>query len=82
MRGTRLTRTQHARPDGSSGSPRSASCLTRRPRVCSPCRRVTDPLPLPETVPAMKKIKVLATTAALTAPILLPTVAQAKATWT
>ena len=36
MRGTRLTRNQHARPDGSSGSPRSASCLTRRPRVCSP----------------------------------------------
>jgi hypothetical protein len=30
----------------------------------------------------MKKIKVLVTTAALTAPILLPTVAQAKATWT
>jgi len=45
-------------------------------------RRITDPLPLPETVPDMKKIKVLATTAALTAPILLPTVAQAKATWT
>ena len=34
-------------------------------------------------VPACsRRVKVLATTAALTAPILLPTVAQAKATWT
>jgi len=30
----------------------------------------------------MNKIKVLATTAALSLPILLPTVAQAKASWT
>ena len=55
------------------------------PRVCSPPaanRAVTDPLPLPDTVPAMKKIKVLATTAALTLPILLPAMAEARATWT
>jgi len=45
-------------------------------------RAVTDPLPLPDTVPAMKKIKVLATTAALTLPILLPAMAEARATWT
>ena len=30
----------------------------------------------------MKKIKILATSAALTLPVILPTVAQAKATWT
>jgi len=30
----------------------------------------------------MKKIKVLATTAALTLPILLPAMAEAKASWT
>jgi hypothetical protein len=30
----------------------------------------------------MKKIKVLATSAALTLPVFLPAVAQAKATWT
>lgn len=30
----------------------------------------------------MKKIKVLATSAALTLPILLPAIAEAKATWT
>ncbi|RKQ86651.1 hypothetical protein C8N24_4666 [Solirubrobacter pauli] len=30
----------------------------------------------------MKKIKVIATTTALTLPILLPTMAQAKASWT
>ena len=30
----------------------------------------------------MKKVKILATSAALTLPVILPTVAQAKATWT
>ena len=30
----------------------------------------------------MNKIKILATSAALTLPVFLPTVAQAKATWT
>jgi len=31
-----LTSPEHAGRGGSSGSPRSASCLTRRPTVCSP----------------------------------------------
>ncbi len=30
----------------------------------------------------MKKIKILATSAALSLPVILPTVAQAKASWT
>ena len=46
-------------------------------------RRLTAALPAPGTVPAMNKIKVLATTAILTAPFLLPHAALAmKASWT
>ena len=43
MRGTRLTRNQHARPDGSSARTRSTSFLTRRPRACSPFTRIASP---------------------------------------
>jgi len=46
------------------------------------CRAVTDRLPAQSRVPAMKNIKIALTTLALTVPVLLPTVAEARATWT
>jgi hypothetical protein len=39
-------------------------------------------LPVPETLRRMQKIKVLAVSTALTATLLLPAMAEAKATWT
>ena len=45
-------------------------------------RRVTAALPALAKLRPMKKIKVLTVSAALTATLLLPAMAEAKATWT